>query len=462
VKKLRLKDILPHIKGEVVQGKITEEIQHVTVDPADIRQHTLYFDLSAPYKWKSLPVKESVVIVTESPSRFIPYVNGRITIVSVRRTEHAYWKFVRFYRSLFQIPVIGVTGTSGKTTTTEMLKAILSRQFRVQSTYDGKNSLSYNLPYLLGIDESTEAAVLEMGVSHPGCIENSCKYFRPQVGIILNIGVYHLLGCGTFDKYLTAKAEMVQGIAPNGTLILNADDEHIAKIDLSSFAGKVVYFGRSERCHFRALNVKYADGGMTFVLQFENHFYPLFVAGYGEHNVFNALAALAAAHAVGMDIAETGKGLSSFEPVRAHLEFRPGPRGSTIINDTWNCTPPSMASALHVLHETAERRKKIAVLGYMPQLGENGTEEYDSMAEKVLGEGVDQLVVIGEAQRIGRKAIQLGMNKQRVHFCESGEEVYQALRPFLDPGSLILFKFPYKYRMFKMGSFRKLMNGMWE
>ncbi|UNC92232.1 glutamate ligase domain-containing protein [Candidatus Contubernalis alkaliaceticus] len=148
--------------------------------------------------------------------------------------------------------------------------------------------------------------------------------------------------------------------------------------------------------------------------------------------------------------------------MRQHLQFRKGFNGSTIIDDTWNCTPPSVKSALEVLRETAEGRKKVAVIGYMPQLGEKGKKEYSLIGESVVKASVDLLVTIGdEAKNIEDRAVELGMNKIKVINCSTGKEVYDVLKPLLNKNTLVLFKFPYKYRLSKFPSFKQLIKDIY-
>ncbi|RKD24587.1 hypothetical protein BEP19_09425 [Ammoniphilus oxalaticus] len=460
MKKLKLKKVVKKMGGEIVWGSKEAKIRHVSYFPRSFRKHTLYFDMPHPYSKRSLGSLKGKpsIIVSSSPHRFEKLFDKNTTVIKVKNSIRAYWDFVRYYRTRFKIPVIGVTGTCGKTTTTEMIKTILAKRYRVHGTVDGKNNLNNNLPYLLGFNEQTEAAVFEMGVSHPGCVADSCRHFRPQVGIILNIGVYHLLGCKTFDQYVRAKAEMIAGIEPGGTLILNADDKHVRSLDVSSFKGQIVTFGVGENADFRATDIRYIEGGMAFTLHAAGQSLPLIVHGYGEENVYNAIAALAAAHAIGMNLKEAGAGLAKFEQVRQHLEKRQGPNGSEIIDDTWNCTPPSVHASLKVLDALAGARRKVALLGYMPQLGTEGQREYDKIAQRVMEVGVDHLIVIGEANRIGQRVTELGMDPNRIDYCRSGHEVAQALTPFLNDQHLILYKFPYKYRLAAFAPFRQLMK----
>lgn len=459
MKTLWLTDILVPIKGHIIRGKENIKIINAVYDPENIPKNTLYFHFNG-VNLKNYRFHSSVVCVTDNPSHVMKAIHNKVTVVKVKDVEEAYWSFVRFYRGLFRIPVIGVTGTCGKTTTIEMIKTILSHKYRhVQSTIDGKNRLSLNLPYLLNIDEKTEAAVYELGVSHPRCIEYSCNYFQPQVGVLLNIGVYHLLGCKTFENYIKAKAEIIDGIASNGTLILNADDEIINKLEIHHFKGQILYFGFSRSAHYRAEHIRYTSEGMEFILHVANKNYLVHVPGYGEHNVYNALAAIAAVHAIGIDPEESTEWIADFQPVRKHLQFIPGMAGCTVIDDTWNCTPPSVKAALKVLRDMSYGRKTVAVLGYMPQLGKNGIDEYEKVGEKVAEIGIDILILIGkETKRIGIKALEMGMDKKQIYLCHSAREVYYTLRSVINQETLVLLKFPYKYRLSYYPSFRKLMK----
>ncbi|MGG6471125.1 UDP-N-acetylmuramoyl-tripeptide--D-alanyl-D-alanine ligase, partial [Saccharococcus caldoxylosilyticus] len=170
-----------------------------------------------------------------------------------------------------------------------------------------------------------------------------------------------------------------------------------------------------------------------------------------------ALAAIAAASSAGMSVQECCERLASFAQMEEHLQFRHGAGGCTIIDDTWDAAPLSMASALEVLQETSGSKTKIAILGYMPQLGESefARQQYARIGEKVVGTQVDYLFVVGdEAREIGRKAIELGMDPSNVHFCSSGTEIYEILHPLLNEEAIVLFKIP--QRVMFQNSFKEL------
>jgi UDP-N-acetylmuramoyl-tripeptide--D-alanyl-D-alanine ligase len=459
LKPIYLNELLTAVHGEVVQGKGNPLIKNVVTKPYKIASYTLLFDLYKKVKidWKSFGSVTGAAVITDKPEDF-KRLEEKVIVIKVDDLDQAYWDFINYYRGLFNIPIIGVTGTCGKTTTKEMIKHILEIRHRVQSTYKSFNGGHRNHRYLLGIDEKIGAAVIEMGVDEPGDIKFYINYFNPQIRILLNIDVYHLIGCKTPERYINAKAEILHELDPvNGKLILNADDETIKKINTSKFNSIITYIGFSENCHFRADNIRYGNGGMIFTLYHKKKNYQAFVPGYGEHNVTNALAAIAACYYAGIDIKEACKRIASFNQVMEHLEFRAGLNGSTVIDDTWNVTPLSMATALEVMEKVAKTKTKIALLGYMPQLGSGdyAKQEYEKIGEKVLETHVDLLFVVGdEAKAIGEKALQLGMNPSSVFFCKTGFEIYEQVKSLLTKDTIMLLKIP--HRVMIEDSFKEL------
>ncbi|AJY74848.1 UDP-N-acetylmuramoyl-tripeptide--D-alanyl-D-alanine ligase [Paenibacillus beijingensis] len=445
-----MKGLYLHEIVNVTGGKLKTKDRTFLVKDAvkrvrDLNDSTVYFHL---YKKRDISLEEfkkykATVLVTEDADYFMTLLDD-VAIIQVKDIDEAYWKFVEYYRSLFNIPIIGVTGTCGKTTTKEMIKHILSEQYKVQATYKSWNASRANLGYLLRIDESTQAAVFEMGVDWPGDLSESCRYFKPQIRILLNIGVYHLVGCKTPENYIKAKSEILDGMDPaNDVIILNADDENIRKIDVSH-CEKIVYFGFQDGCHWKAKEVKTVKEGISFTLTYENRDYEVVVPGLGQHNVYNALAALAAVRYAGVDVEEAIDRLKTFKHLRRRLELREGPGGCTILDDNWNNTPPSMEAALRVLKEIAGNKLKVAVLGFMYNLGTSSYAQvqYAKMGKVAAEVGVDILVIIGDKPKaIGNKAIECGMDKSNVYFISQGEAAAK-LSPFLNKNTIVLLKAP--------------------
>ncbi|MGB8953740.1 MAG: Mur ligase family protein, partial [Tumebacillaceae bacterium] len=363
MKKIRSQAFLDLFADKKVKGSLPSKIRDVVDEPGNLgRERAVLFDRLKSVDAKSLGKYGPCVIVTED-ARIYEKAKGDVTVILVPDVEEAFWKFVSFYRQLFQIPVFAVTGTCGKTTTKEMITHILSKRHHVQATIRSKNSGRFHLPYLLGIDEETDAAVFEMGVAKPGDVLESSQYFRPTVGVVTNIGVDHLNEFASYGDYVKAKEEMLAGLGHEGTLVLNADDSNIATFDLTTYRGSILTFGLGEGADFVAKEIGAGWGGMEFTLVYQHLAHTLFVPGYGKHNVYNALAAIAAVYAVGIGIEEAGAALRSYQHLQGHMNVLSGMRGSLVIDDTWNSNPTSVETAIQVLCDLAKGRKKIVVLG---------------------------------------------------------------------------------------------------
>ncbi len=441
MKRLPLKIIAAIINGKIGQGTDNLVIHDVVTDTKRIKRGSLFFDVNRSKYYPDLcQLNGPYVIVSDKPAKFAG-LKDNITIVTVAEISSAYWKFVDFYRGIFNIPVIGVTGTCGKTTTKEMIKHILTGTAKVCATYKSNNALFRNLGYLLKIDDSIQAAVFEMGVAFPGDLKTSCRYFKPQVGVITNIGVDHLQEFGTLEAYINAKAEFLEGLGSTGTLILNADDQNIQAIDLKQFKGRVIYFGFGDRSDFKLSKITPENGVIKFTLQYEDGTYAFVIPGHGEFNVCNAAAAIAAAHAIGFDIPEAGGRLASFQNIERHFEFKEGINGSTIIDDTWSTNPTSVEAALNLLKSLAQGKKTMVVLGKMSLLGEQSAEYHFQTGAKVAAIGIDRLIVIGdEAAGFGLGALQNGMGQENVFFCKDSTDTYEILKKSLTKDSIALVK----------------------
>lgn len=450
MKALNLQSIVERINGKVIKGDKEIIIKDVVRYFKNIKNNTLYLDIrkSKSFDADLLIKYHAVAIVTEEPEKFSK-IEGNFTLVHVKNIKDAYWKYVEYYRSLFPIPIVAVTGTCGKTTTCHMIRHILSKKYKVNSTisavkiHETLNSYRNNLNYLSKIDEKTQIAVYETAVGAPGQLSDTCRHFKPQIRILLNIGVYHLKGCITPEGYINAKAEILEGIDPiKDLLILNADDENTKKIDLSKVE-RIIYFGIDNKADFQAKDIVCSTEGTNFTISFRDKLYKGYINMLGKHNVYNAMAAVIAVKAIGIDIEEALEQLKTFKSVYKHLELKTLQGGLQILDDSWNNTPTSMESALSVLKEIANGRRKIAVFGMMPALGTNkyAQEQYAKMGRKAVEAGVDILIIVGDIPKeIGRTAIKLGMDKNKVFYAKDQMDVDKYTSPYLDKDTIILFK----------------------
>ena len=441
MKQLSLETIARWVDGRILQGG-DRSIRSVATRSRDLETDGMLFNTAreAPAYFLRHCPRGGCAVVTDTDFAAVSR-EPSAAVVRVKDIGAAYWQFVAAYRGLFDIPVIGVTGTCGKTTTKEMIAHILAGKYRVNSTYKSYNARRRHLSYLLEIDESTQAAVYEMGVAVPGDMRVACRYFRPQVGVMTNIGVDHLAAFGTLEAYIQGKAEMVHELGARSTLVLNMDDENIRSIRLAEYPGRVLYFGTGEKADFRIHSVRQADGEVQFILRHGEIDYPIRVPGCGEFTAFNAAAAVAAAYAVGYDVSAAGERLAGFRPVERHFEFRRGAAGSTVIDDTWSTNPTSAAAALELLRSLSAGRTTVAALGRMSLLGRQRGSYHIECGRKAAKLGIDYLVVVGDdARAIGDGALQGGMDSRHVIFCHGEEDSVAALLRLLDSRTIALVK----------------------
>lgn len=428
------------ISGELVQGSDEVVVHYGAYRLKQIKnQNTILFTNMRIIDWRSLKKFFPLVLATEwkYSKDEIP---ENVTVIQVNNADEAYWKFVRYYRSLFQIPVVAITGTSGKTTTKEMIKHILSEDRIVTATSLTSNSRTANLQYLLSIDEETEAAIFETAVGSPGDVLKAGEYFKPTIGIITNIGAHHLNYCKTLEGYIEAKGEMAKIVNSSGILIINSEDSNTSKIDLKNFQGKIVKVGTHRTCHFRALNIRYSQDGMEFSIKHKKRNYQIFVPGLGVHQVYNALAAIAAVYEMGVSIPEAAFRLKRFRKFNKQLQLVNGINDSMIIDDTWSITTTSLEAALKVLNEIGKEKKKVAIIGTITDLGSWGYIIHEQAGDLIYQNGVDVLITIGEhASIIAEHAVKRGLTSP-VYTFRNEVLVFNLLEKIVDSNTIVLIK----------------------
>lgn len=440
MKPLSVRQIRAILSGKLIQGSDQMIVHYGAYRLKQVRKkHTILFTEGRIVSWDKLKEFFPLVVVTHQDYSKNEQLDN-LTIIKVRNTEKAYWQFIKYYRSQFQIPIVAVTGTSGKSTTKEMLKHILSAEKNITSTANTSNSRTAHLQYLLSIDDLTEAAVFETAVGAPGDILKAGKYYKPTIGIITNIGAHHLNYCKTPEAYIQAKGEIVDILDPMGTLIINNEDENTRKIDMKGFSGKIIKVGKKSASHYKAEDIKYYRNGMQFNIRYKKERYPVFVPGFGEHQVYNALAAIAAANELGVNPAKSAEYLKSFKNFNKQLQVFEGINGSTILDDTWSMTSTSLEAGLKVLSEIGKGKKKIAILGGMTDLGAWGHVIHEKAGEMISRQDVDVLITIGDLARImGEHAMKNGSNAQLYSFNNS-ILVFNLIKKMLDKNTIVLIK----------------------
>lgn len=439
MKSLKLHDIC---KALDISNDLDITISNVANDITRIDNNTLIFHLNKDIELNLnfFNTLTNCFIITDQPILKNDNLNEQY-FIHVLDVYKSYQKFIDYYRGLFNIPIVAITGTCGKTTTKEIVKQILEKKHKIASTKSNINALNYDLSYLLSIDNDTEYGIFETAISYPGNLIEGCNYFKPIIGVITNIGIDHLNGCKTINNYIRSKGEILAGLQYSGTLIINNDDNNIKNINLNPFKGKIITFGIYEDSDYFAESIKYDDNGMEFILKYKSKKYNAFVPGLGKHNVYNALAALAVLSTLGLDLDYCIEQLKYVQFIRSHLEVNQGYNNSVIIDDTWSSNPTSLKAALEVLKDIGIHKTKIFVVGKISYLGEYAKDLYNEIGKLIVDFGVDILITTDSfSKQISSSAKKYGMNSDLLIHCKNNDELQKTLECLLDNKSIVLFK----------------------
>ena len=340
--------------------------------------------------------------------------------------------------------IVGITGSNGKTTTKNLLARILRDEgATVSPRASFNNEVGAPLP-MLRVTEDTRFLVSEFGASAPGAIARLAGLVTPDIGVVLMVGMAHAGGFGGIESTFHAKSELVRATREGGLAVLNADDPRVSAMEpLARERGlDVRWFGRGDRATVRAVDVEVSASGTRAHLVVDGDEHTLTLRVLGEHHVMNALAAIAAATALGVTAADA---IARLETVEIAERWRMQPLGSDrvrIINDAYNASPDSMSAALRTLAQiTGPHERTVAVLGAMSDLGEYADEEHDRVGLLAVRLRIQRIVVVGqEARRMYLEAIAQGSWDGEAVFFPDADAAYDYLVGELRDGDRVLVK----------------------
>ena len=356
-------------------------------------------------------------------------------LIVVEDTLASLADFARWYRSQQEGLVIGVTGSFGKTTTREMIHAVLSAAHHgVRSLKNFNNHIGLPLS-LLELDCSHEFAVLEMGASAVGEIAALAEIAQPEVGVITGIGLAHVCGFGSPEGIVLGKGELLQALPNSGFAVLPGDDSVIRSMAART-ASPVLFVGESDDCHVQAKNVRVTNQTLTFqVDQFEYH-----VPVTGRHFLRASLTALAIAREIGLSPTEIAAGFQNFQAVPGRCQVQR--IGSwTLIDDSYNANPASMQAACETLRDWQGANKKLLITGDMLELGKHAELSHYELGRAAAAARIDGLLVFGEyADHVIRGALDGGLRLNRLAVCDDFEILLTILDCVLAPEDVVLIK----------------------
>lgn len=358
--------------------------------------------------------------------------------IKVKRTDIAIQRIAEFYRVELGIPVVGITGSVGKTSTKEMIAAVLSQKYNVLKTAGNFNN-NLGLPLtIFRITEEHEIAVLEMGISHFGEMTDLARTARPNTMVITNIGTCHLEFLKDRDGVFEAKTECFEYVDfENGTVVLNGDDDKLCRVD--QVHGRApIFYGMDPGMRVYAENIQPLGlKGTACTINIDDRYFDVTVPIPGRHMVMNALAGAAVGSLYGLTDEEIKAGIESLETLGGRFNIVETGK-YTVIDDCYNANPMSMKASLGVLNDVEERC--VAILGDMGELGENEAALHREVGEYAGEQNIDEYIVVGELSKNIAEAIREVKPEADLHTFETVEELIPALDTLLKEGDIVLVK----------------------
>ncbi len=396
---------------------------------------------------KATPGSLFVAIIGEKHDghNFIPLARneGASLVVSDRKLEkepyilvpdtlRALHDIARRYRQKFTIPVIGLTGSAGKTSTKDMVAAALSAEYRVMKTQGNLNNETGAALTIFTLEEKHQVAVVEMGTNHFGEIDRIASFVQPDICLFTNVGLAHVENFGDREGIFRGKTEMLPHMRPGGHIIANGDDEF-----LQTIPGAILY-GIGDRCAVRATDIEdMILDGMSFTANAGRESYRICVPALGLHSVYNALAAVSVGLLLKMKLGVIAQGIAEYQSMPGRMNVIRLPR-FTLIDDTYNANPTSVTASVNVLARCTGRR--VAILGDMRELGPESARMHEEIGRYVSSLGIESILCVGpESERIFFGALNSNSDSSACYFATQ-ERLIEELPDYIEDGDTILVK----------------------
>ena len=445
MKEIKVQDILNITKGDLIIGNKEEICENFSKDTRTIQKGDIYIGIKGEkfdgnQFWKQAlnngakgVIVQDVDFTNEEKERYANKI-----IIKVQNTLEALYKIAKFKRNLYNIPVIAVTGSVGKTSTKDLISSVVQTKYKTLKT-EGNNNNNIGLPFTILKLKDHEAMVIEMGMNHFGEISLLTNIAQPTLSVITNIGTSHIGNLGSRENILKAKLEILEGMKLPKVIINNDNDLLHNWYEENKNNLEIHTYGIENESEFLAKDIKSHENSSDFNVKIENKNIEIKVPIGGNHFVYNALCAVAVGKLLQINDSEIQKGILEFKLTKKRMEIRKLESGAILINDSYNASYESMKSSIEYLGNH-DGKRKIAALGDMFELGEYSKELHKKVGIEVAKNNIDLLLCVGNDSKYiieGAKEINKTIHTELL---ENNEELLLRLRKELKEGDILLIK----------------------
>ncbi len=444
---LNVREIRKVAGAVLVPGRREGEFRGVSTDSRLVAKGNLFVALVGEHFDGHDFLKTAVqagatgVVIRRDRQEKVAGLPADVAVLSVEDTLKALGDIAHYWRMKFKVPVVAITGSSGKTTTKEMAANILGQTKAVLKNEGNYNNL-IGLPLtLFRLEARHEAVVLEMGTNRPGEIRRLTEIAEPDIGVVTNVGPAHLEGLKSLKMVREEKGDLFRTMSGRGTAVINIDDPNLSHWE-ERWEGRTITFGIEKPAEVCAEHISQeGEKGTIFTLVSGTGSREVTMATIGNHNVYNALAAAAAARACGIPFDKICRGLMSFKPVAGRMEVHRLKNGAFLINDAYNANPASVGEALKTLRELKGESRSVVVIGDMLELGEASERLHGDIGRMIGETGVAKVFLRGRfAGAVAQGAMKKGLRREQIHIDLSPEEIAESLKRGLKEGDWALVK----------------------
>src|SRR5437879_5993461 len=437
---MSVKDVVQATRGRLLRGSPEVSLSALFTDSREVKPGGLFVALRGEQQDGHGFIPQAIErgaagILCEQPP---PAIDDAAVIV-VEDTRQALFDITADRLRRQALPIVAITGSAGKTTTKDLIAHVLGRRLRVHKSEGNLNTYTGIAMTIFQMDPRDRALVVEYAMSRAGEIRELTLAAPPTIGVVLNVGLAHVGFLGSIDAVAAAKRELVEGLAPGGLAVLNADDPRVRA--MAAVARRFTQYGLASDASVRAERIRlHGLEGSTFTLATPRGKAEVYLRLPGEHSISNALAAAAVAVEFEFDGPAIASALHGFTPPARRMNIVSGRNGSTVIDDSYNASPGSMQAALEVLRLAPRGSLKIAVLGDMLELGDHAERAHEDIGS-LAGKTADIVIAVGDcAPRVVQSARRAGLATDRAFVVEGAEQAVAALAPLLTAQTQVLVK----------------------